>query len=160
MSLYIVSSSTFGDKVKIGITFDPCNRVRNMQTCNPEPVRYVCLYSLIYSNNISLKELEKHIHNVFSEQRYFSTNFVSGESRPTEFFVASVIGKLDQYMDELRRQGQLNYCKFSNLSEYNTVMGDFYDDNLYEILKGTRDMDYGSDNDYNDDSDGDPEDEY
>ena len=159
MSLYIMSSSTFGDKVKIGITFDPCNRVRNMQTSNPEPVRYVCMYSLTYSNNISLKELEKHIHTIFSDQRYFSNNFEYGESRPTEFFLSSVIVKLDQYMDELRRAGQLNYCKFSNLNEYSTIMGNFYNENLYEILKGTKDMDYGTDDDYNDDSDGDPENE-
>lgn len=59
MSIYIISGNQLNNLVKIGMTFDPVSRIRNMQTYHPEPVRYIRIYTLTFSNNITLRDLEK-----------------------------------------------------------------------------------------------------
>ena len=131
-----MSSLSFGDKVKVGITFDPLSRIRNMQTCNPEPIKYVCIYTLSYSNDISLSQLEENIHTKFNMFKYSSSNFGINDRKPTEFFLFDIISEIDNYMAELKNIGQIDYIKFCHQIDYLNAIDNIYDPDLIQILKG------------------------
>ena len=136
MSIYIAHSETFNNKVKLGITFDPIHRINNMQTANPEPIRYLRIYTLTNSNDVTLSQLESYIHSVFKNLKYHSKSFQDGERKPTEFFLYNIVEQLDFLMEHIKSLGYIDYIKFENLQAYKQNKDELYDYDLMTILKG------------------------
>lgn len=141
MSIYIMHSKNFGNNVKVGITYDPVNRIKNIQTGNPEPVRYVRIYTITNSNNITLKGIEDSIRDAFYRLNYCSMDFQQGECKPTEFYSSEIIANLDIYMECIKNHNYIDYVKFENINDFKDKEDELFDSDLYDILKGI-DMDY------------------
>ena len=141
MSLYIISGSHLFDKVKIGITFDPISRIKNMQTYHPEPVRYVKIYTLTYSKDITLKNLEKYIFSFLEPYKYTSPAFYDYEKKPTEFYSNQITLALDYFMQTCRFYGLIDYEIFDDVQSYLEKVDDIMNPTLYDVLKG-RDKEY------------------
>ena len=141
MSLYIISGQQLEDKVKIGITFDPISRIKNMQTYHPEPVRYVKIYKLTYSKDITLRNLEKYIFSFLEPYKYTSHAFHEFEKRPTEFYSNQIINILDYFMHACKGYGLIDFVVFYDVQSYLEKADELEDWTLYDILKG-RDSEY------------------
>ena len=141
MSLYIISGSHLFDKVKIGITFDPISRIKNMQTYHPEPVRYVKIYALTYSKDISLKSLERYIFSFLEPYKYTRPAFFDYEKKPTEFYLNQIVGILDYFMEACKFYGLIDYELFYDVQSYLEREDDIMNPVLYDVLKG-RDSEY------------------
>lgn len=139
----MISGSQLGDKVKLGITFDPVNRIKNMQTYHPEPVRYMKIYTLTYSRDITLRSLEKYIFTFLEPYKYTSTAFLENEKKPTEFYSNQIVGLLDYFMEACRFYGLIDYEIFFDLNTYREREDDLINYTLYDILKG-KDSEYRS----------------
>lgn len=136
MSIYIISGNQLNNLVKIGMTFDPVSRIRNMQTYHPEPVRYIRIYTLTFSNNITLRDLEKALFKLLQSYKYTSPHFHDDEKRPMEFYSDEVIDILDKIMEFYKINGVIDYIRFDHLNSY-IVEYDYIENwDLIEILKG------------------------
>ena len=134
MSIYVVGGKTLGNKVKLGYTFDPPSRIKNMQTYHPEPVRYSRIY-VFTSSNVTLPRLERHIHDTLEPYRYISSSFCTHEKKPHEFYPVSIVPLLDIFMTYLQTTGTIDFLRFDTIETY--LEADIpYDDELIEILKG------------------------
>ena len=140
MSIYIAASETFNNKVKLGITFDPVHRISNMQTANPEPVRYLRIYTITDSNDVTLVQLETYIHSVCKHYKYCSKAFQEYECKPTEFFLYNIVDALDQLMEYVKSLGYIDYIRFNDLQAYKENREELYDAGLIDILKGNDKM--------------------
>jgi hypothetical protein len=136
-----MTSKSFGNNVKVGITFDPRNRIRNMQTCNPEPVRYLRIYTITNTNNMTLKNLETMVGNTFIDFKYQSNDFQEAECKPQEFYLNNIVEYLDTFMIYLKNNNYIDYITFFNLATYMEREDELFDVDVYETLKGI-DMDY------------------
>jgi len=136
MSIYVISGNHLNHLVKIGMTFNPINRIRNMQTYHPEPVRYIRIYTLIFSNDITLRTLESNIFELLKSYKYISPHFQDDEKKPTEFYSGDIVQILDNIMEFYKNHGAIDYVKFDNLNSYMMECDRLENWDLWEILKG------------------------
>ena len=72
-----------GDYVKVGYSSDLRQRLEDIQTCCPYPVRYICLFQ--YATSKAAREMESFLHrklkNFHSHGEWFHANKVINRMR-------------------------------------------------------------------------------